>query len=560
MTNASDRPSLPYDRANVVNVFSAADFGVASMAPDGNIRVQLVDGVLYRCSGVIQLPLLEMPKASAPGTFTVVAFEGPATFLVNGSTTSHIWGRDISALSFSRISFIDTSNGGAGRGTVLMDIVGGNGASSLLSLAQVSFVRFKRLANTVDLAITMGASQDIESEQGFVARQNAGPVAAHFLSLSPISGLASAPDNRAAAFSFLGNTGSATVIGNEINLGKPANSFLFIDGATPVGSYSIVAHNWPGIAAGQFFRPDEIESITAQSDASISVLSFADSAAAPGVDTTVNFAGIVDLTRGQVIVIAGGTYAGTHTIVRVADDQTSFDISVVFAGASAGTLALTEHTVADCRFVRDETVTISATTNYNGTHQIVRRTDTSFVLPQVFAGNDATGTATSQGRDQTSPGVGGSANGALPDSAAVGEVSWNGNAATTTVADGSYSVLALTNVTLSNEERFVLKDAATGEMTYVGKRPFKGTYTVDLQAFKPGASLATYRLAISINQAVPVFASAPYTTLDLRDTTEFVGRIDIVNLQPEDDIRVMIAGDGFTTAPTIVEGQLVIQG
>jgi hypothetical protein len=530
------------------------------LAPDENMRVLLEEGTTYRCSGTISLPLFWVPKVSVPGSVTVIAFDGSATFLVSGSLIPQFWGRDIGAIAFERIFFVDVSNGGSGRGSVLFDLVGGNGAGSLLVANQTSFIGFKRISNTVDMALSVVSSQDVFSEQGWIARQSTGPSSAHFVSQSPFTGSALLPGNRASTFSFLGVTPQATVIGNAVQLGKSDNSFLFIDGASPTGSYSILGQNWPGVGSGSFFRPDEIESITAQSDASISALSFADSVAAPGVDTTVNFAGIVDLIRGQVIVIAGGTYAGTHTIVRVADDQTSFDISVVFAGASAGTLALTEHTVADCRFVRDETVTISATTNYNGTRQIVRRTDTSFILPQAFAGNDATGTATSQGRDQTSPGVGGSANGALPDSAAVGEVSWNGNAATTTVADGSYSVLALTNVTFSNEERFVLKDAATGEMTYVGKRPFKGTYTVNLQAFKPGASLATYRLAISINQAVPVFASAPYTTLDLRDTTEFVGRIDIVNLQPEDDIRVMIAGDGFTTAPTIVEGQLVIQG
>lgn len=548
---------------NAVEIFSAADFGVPEPDPFGVSRVPLVDNTIYRCHGTIQLPRLWLPKAAAPGVATLVTLIGydNAALLVDGDDIPHIWGRDTSALGIERVSFVDISNSGAGRGSVLLDVVGGNGQLSFISMSKCALTNFKREAAVVDMAVDVSSStQSVGFEQGWIVRVNTGLVLSQFFTGRQFTGFSAAPDNLAPAVAFTGSSSRVSISSNGVDLGKEANSFLLIDSGTPQGSFSIVGQNWSGVGAGNFFRPDEVGTLVSQIDASVAVASFSDSTTAPGVDTTVSFASAIDVVRGQTIVISGGTYAGTYSIVRVADDQTSFDFTFVFAGASAGTLALTEHVVSSCKFVRDETVTVSGTTDYNGVFHIVRKTDTSFTLPQVFVSSPQAGTATSTGLDETSFGVSVTANGAQADSQRVGDVHWNGNASATTIQDGTYTTMTLTNFLVSSaSQRFVLSNAATGEITYTGESPIVARVRGTFVGMTGPSTENNYRIAISINQAVPAFGAVPYSTISIAATSERATFIATVGLNPGDDFRFMNAGQGTTTSITWTEGQYLIE-
>lgn len=561
MTNASDRRKLPAG-TNEIDIFDASGFGTAVLAPDGNMRVPLIDNTTYRCHGTFPIPLLLMPKRTTPGALTVISLIGFDTclLLVDGSDIPHIWGREVSAIGIQRVSFADISNAGSGRGSVLFDLVGGNGPLSFMTATQSTLSSFKVVARLVDVAVGVSAAtQDIGNDRGWVLRCNPGAVSSHFFSNRQFSGLPFLPDNRSAGISFLGQTPSVSIAGCSVKMGKAANPFLFIDSSTPAGSYSIVGNNFPG-GAGAFFRPDEVATITAQADASVTVSSFADSTAAPGVDTTVAFAGIVDVTRGQIVEVVGGTYAGSHTVIRVADDQLSFDITFVFAGASAGTLGQTEHTVSMSKYVRDETVTISGTTNYDGTVLLLRTGDTTFVTPQEFLGGPEAGTATSTGKDHTSPGVGSIANGAQANSQARGGVCWNGNTTDSSVANGVYGPINTGGAMPPlNAQRFTLSNATTGELTYNGLGPFSGEWKMRFHS-QDSPPTETYRFAISIDGTPPTFGAVEEVTLDLRQAGDEVTGFFQVILNPGQTIQPMVAGVGTATDFAILEGQITISG
>lgn len=564
MTNAFDRRSLSRDPSKVVEVYSASDLPPPVPDPFGVMRVPLTAGATYVINEAFSLPRCSIPQVVTPGEFAVITFFAirSVTLLIDGDDTPHIWGRRVSGLEFDRVSLIDISNGGAGRGTVLFDMVGGNGDLSVFGLGRANIVNFKKIARLVDVGTFLSdKTLDVNCASGWTFRGTAAVTGiSHFITDRRFGADAALPDNASSSMSFIGDVPAVIIGTSGVILGKPANSFLHIDSGTSIGSYQVTGCDYRGTVDGTFFRPTLVAALTLQEDASVAVLSFADSAAAPGVDTTVSFASAIDINRGQVILIAGGTYAGVYAITRVALDQLSFDIAFVFAGASAGTLALTRHTVATNGYVRDETVTISGTTNYNGTAQIVRATDTTFTLPQVFAGNDATGTATSAGKDQTSIGVNCVGNGSLADSGTLAEVSWNANVATTTIADGTYGPLSLTGASIVNQERTVLNAAATGEITYVGKRPFKGRLVASIIFNKAGASLASYRVSLSVNQTPPVFdAGDRYTALDLREISVQAQFQAIVDLVEGDDIRLVIAGDATTTVVTAAHGTIILQ-
>jgi hypothetical protein len=555
----------------VRDVFTEDDMGDPVLAPDGVMRVPLINNTIYRFHvNNIPLPKLWVPETAGPaGGLNIVTLDGsiPAVVFVNGDNTPHVWGRNVGVFAVDGIQLVDVSNFFAGRGTFMYDLVGGD-PSSLLVLSQANHTNFKRLGCTVDMPIQSNPqSGDQNCEAGWTIRSNTGFVPTEFIGRS-FNGSSLLSDNLGSAVSFIGAVPSVSVTGCSVQLGKAANSFVHIDSGTIQGSYSIVGQNYTGPAAsgGQFFRPDEVEAITAQADASIAITSFSDSTTEPGVHTTVNFGSIVDFTRGQVVLIEDeAAYDGVHSIVRVASDQMSFDINVVHSTSDPGTLAMVEHTVASCKYVRDETVTITGTTNYNATVQVLRRTDTTFHTPQSFVVDDSTGTATSVGRDYTSPGVQAVTNGAQENSRVLGEACWNGNVSTTPVQDGAvagvYVPLVLTGAMLVNSaQRVTLSDPASGEFTFVGESPATLLLEVNIQAVKAAGGTDLYRVHISVNGALPAFGDTGYSSLDLR--TAGVGVRTILlrtrTLNPGDTVRPVIIGDGTTTAPAISEGQILL--
>ena len=116
----------------------------------------------------------------------------------------------------------------------------------------------------------------------------------------------------------------------------------------------------------------------------------------------------------------------------------------------------------------------------------------------------------------------------------------------------------MTNLSESaNSERFKVTETANGEIEYTGNEPFSGTLLATLHSAATPAE-ANYRISIAINNSTPVFATAAYMPLSLKDVGDSVTVIFPVSIVKGDTIKLQIAGDGTSQNVTIAHGQLSI--
>ena len=88
------------------------------------------------------------------------------------------------------------------------------------------------------------------------------------------------------------------------------------------------------------------------------------------------------------------------------------------------------------------------------------------------------------------------------------------NATLTSVTDGVYTNITLTGfVADAITERFTLTNTTNVIWTYIDSKPFTGVVHVSISGLKTG-STANYRFTVSINGAIPVFASAVYIPME----------------------------------------------
>jgi len=421
--------------------------------------------------------------------------------------------------------------------------VGGAPISGLI-LSSSPLLNFKELGNVVDLALNMTNSIFANFERGLISRNNT----PNFLSNYTAGRIAniSAITTQSAALCFMGSqsTIGASISNMEVDA---ADSIFCIDSAS-TGTVDIIGNSFDGV--GDFFTQPISATITgAFGDDGLSILSFADSATDPGVDTTVTLNVLnVELVKGQTINITGATQGslnGDHVVVIVADDLISFDINVVFATDSTASFNRTIVTAANHGLVKDQTTTIAGTTNYNGTFNITSIIDNNkFTIPIVFTAEAAGGTASATSKDQTDIGVIAVLNGQAENSRIIGLGQMNGNTDLTAVGVNAYTVLDVTGMAENAvTERFTLTDTDLGEFTYDGDKDITAGIRATVSATKTG-STAEYRFAISVNGATPTFATAPFAPMEVKTTKVQVTIIDSAPMSQTDTIQIMVAGDG----------------
>lgn len=271
-------------------------------------------------------------------------------------------------------------------------------------------------------------------------------------------------------------------------------------------------------------------------------------------------------TRGQTILLGGSTpdvYSGSQTIKSVDPNENSFIIPVAFSVTGSGTIQITRvTTISDHPLSIGETQTITGTTSYNETTQILfNPSDDTFEIPVAFVANDATGTVASTSKTQKFVGINCSNNGVQADSVTVGFSEMNGNATVTTVSSSnSYQALDVAGtVTGSITERFTLTNATAGIFTYDGLKPISACISAAISATKSGAS-QNYRFTTSVNGAMPIFASASYGPMEVKTTKVTVPLSRTETLTTGDTIQIMIAGDGHSDNITITDFFLEVHG
>ncbi len=407
-------PTLEFD------IFGADDWPDLILAPDGQMRAPLVEGAIYKVHNTHVIPLMLWPKATSFLTFAPTEITGArlaVSLLVFGTPgIPHIWGREVGVAAMNRVSAVDITNGGLGGTSTLFDLTGGTAFSSWLTNLFAP-IQFKKMGSLVDIGINCSNSAWSNNNQGLVQRFNPGNALFNQCETLVVNGLFG-PAMTKPFHAILGAPVVMIQLGNPVEL-KSGDPLYYVDSAVPdLSNLVFSSHPYSGPATGNFFRPDYSGSITAMAQVDYVVDSFSDSVVNPGVDTTVNLAAITKFTKGQEVLLADeAAYDGLRTIVRIADDQLSFDINVVFSTSGAGTIKSTRFTAsADHPMVEGETNIIAGTTAYNGTLINLLVDDTTFDRPVAFVTDEATGTVTSTSKNSKSIGVLSIGNGAQPDS------------------------------------------------------------------------------------------------------------------------------------------------
>jgi len=197
-------------------------------------------------------------------------------------------------------------------------------------------------------------------------------------------------------------------------------------------------------------------------------------------------------------------------------------------------------------------------TDYDGGATIYNVQANTFEINRTFTFTTQ-GTWDTGGLDQTDPRVVAFNMQQSADSEMVAFGEMNANATVTTVDDGAYLPIDVSGFADNAiTERLKLIDATAGIYEFIGHEDCSCFVTAPIWALKSG-STEEYRFVVSINGAIPTFATAPYTPLEVKTAKTPTTILEPVQLTLGDTVQVMIAGDGTGDDPTITDFKLRIK-
>lgn len=342
-----------------------------------------------------------------------------------------------------------------------------------------------------------------------------------------------------------------------------SGTLMNVDAAIPSGSQVAVIKSLSTGGGGIFDTSGSTGTFTVVADApaSGSVTAVADNGSGKArfttsvahglfTDQAVTHTGMSDSdynVTNFIAVITTTTY-DMETVDFTATDSGSFDTDSV-------TLTDTGTTLSDGDTIAIET---DDATDYDNGYTVFNQLTNTFQINAVFTAT-ATGTWDSGGLDQTDPRVVTFNMQQSANSAYIGSWNFNGAADTTSISSGAYVDIDMENLTeSSNNERFKVIDDTNGELEYTGHEPISVTLLATLHS-ESAPSEADYRISFSLNAATPVFATASYMPLSLKDVGDGVTVIFPLDLVTGDTIKLQIAGDGTSQNVAIAHGQLSIQ-
>lgn len=516
----------------------------------------------YIIHGEIELPLLFLPESVDPTDNEIITFTAANQanrLLFNGSDTPHIRGRNAVPLLL-RADFIkDTSNSGAGNGTILFDYVGASTNIGGVISENTVFQNFKSLGNVVNARTRFTGSTSFNNAAGLTVRSDGG-FGMSFVGYN-IQNL-SAVTTTAPGVCLIGDFGLAAINTGVIRLAASDSAFCIDSAAT--GSFGLNINEYNGI--GDFFTAPISETIVGFSNVDIVIDSFRASTfpGNSGTHTEAVFATATDLVVGQTMLIADeAAYDGLRSITGVTSDQLGVEFEVVFSTSGAGTLKRTQVNAVAHGMVRDQTNTIAGAPNHNGTTQILKLVDSdNIIIPVAFVAATGGGTVSAVSKDHTSIGVISALNGEAPNSRIIGLGRTVENATVTTIAAvDTYQAINVSGMVVSaSDQRLTLTNATNGVYRYDGAKPTTVQVTMIPTAFKAG-STEVYRTTFSLNGAVPVFGSTTdYAKFEIKTTLDsgvYITEVDMVN---GDTIQPMSAGVGTSDNLTFEDFQFDLVG
>lgn len=563
-TNAIDRIARTRNPSVVQEVDSITDLPPLVLAPDGVMRTPIDIGVQYVVQSTFVWPPILWPAEPGIGfRFTEILGDSQnVAMLVAGNPGAHIWGRGTGNIRLNNVVIFDVSNGGLGFGATLFDLVGQSTdidpiqRQNALFIKDTGLVAFAKFGRVVDISVAVLSSGWV-ARKGLVVRS----VNGNIRQISdPFSHVSVGVPMETPMLSYQGPQTISQFSGGSLALG-PGDSSFAIDSAAG-GIYEIALCPFGGSPAfGNFFRPDISESITKFDPADVAFASVTDSSVNPSVDSTIRFSGIQKFVVGQVVRAKGNTgttYDGLHAIVRVSLDEMGFDINVAFGATDTGAIQFTRVTAVGHGLADGETNTITGTTNYNDTTNMFEVDDDNFDIPTAFVGDDATGTVSSQSKNETSIGVTTTVCGLQPDSKSIGSLHATDNTLTTTISTRDVWVdLDLdTAVVSSSIQRWEMADAAIGELRYLGRKEFDGYATAAITAMS-FAAIQQFQFRVLVDDAPT--ADAEVFGIELKANTESICLFTPVKLNTNGRVRIQARNRDGTSDLDIQQFSMRIQ-
>lgn len=390
-------------RPQIQEIFSASDWPALVLAPDKVMRSPLELATKYVVYGNVPLPRLLIPAAILAVEFQLIEIISGGTtllLLADGDSTPHIWGRDVGGLEFRNLSVADVSNSGAGRGTVLFDLVGGTSLSFLVHRFS-AIANFKAAGKLVDTGTASELFSMVGCEGGLTTfytgnNLSVGLTTTQLLMSQPSGG----PAMKKPTWCLTGSLGKSQFAAGIVD-NNPGDSAFCIDSAGS-GAFTLAANTFEA-GDGNFFRPDVIGlGLTAMAAADKPITSFTAqahvvSSVAAGAAGS-NFS--TSPTRHQFDVgdsvthstFSEGSYNGTKTITSIVSPFVYEVSATAFVATGTGITTNDLATVcasANAGFTRGQTILLGGATPgaYAGTHTIksVDPDEDSFVIPIAFS-------------------------------------------------------------------------------------------------------------------------------------------------------------------------------
>jgi len=296
-----------------------------------------------------------------------------------------------------------------------------------------------------------------------------------------------------------------------------------------------------------------INSVADSSPAAGTITAFADDVT--GISTTVS--STTTYFEDEEVTITGTTsYNGTFQIFGVVAGV-SFKIRTAFVADDAtGSIASVR---IDMTLAASHGVTAGMSIKsidsqfYNLFYTVLALTGDVITLNDTFIATDTGAIERNVGLDETDPRINARDNGAFSDSISIASGFVNGNTALTAVAAAdTYAAINVTGFKVNaSTQRFRLIDPIPAVFRHIGKKPFFGSLNATMTA-KKTTSQEKYQFALSINGAIPVFATAANIPLEVKTTLlTFPLQFEEVSLNENDTFQIMQAGVGHTDDFTI---------
>jgi len=269
------------------------------------------------------------------------------------------------------------------------------------------------------------------------------------------------------------------------------------------------------------------------------------------------------LVEGEFITtstFADSNYNGLFEVLEIIDAD-NFRIHTLFTATGTGAwdsakidVTSTAHGLVFGDGVQLDTGDFSE--GYNSGYKVLSSTANNFIVNQTF-GATATGTWNTDSLNQLDGRMKVVGNSGLASSSESLFGTLNGNVNTTSITSNTYVAMDLTGMVAASLARFEATNLSAGVFTYTGLEDFTGALLGNFTISKSG-STETYRIALSIDGAAPVFASAFHYATEVTTTSkQFFGTFPVGNLTTGQTIQVMIAGVGTTNAVTISDGAMI---